>query len=153
FALRFALAIEKLHYRHTSDVFLQESIDPRDGRTDSAVGVAHLRAENQRGEQHERQWRKRRDCQFGIEMKEEGDEEDQQHEIIQHRHDTGGEEIVERVDVRGYASDQAAHGTAIVEAHRQALQVHENFAAQVVHNFLPHALHHAHLHVLKSETQ
>ena len=64
-----------------------------------------------------------------------------------------GEEIVQRVNVGRDASDQAADGASIVEAHRQRLQTRENFLAHVVHCFLADVLHHAHLHVLHGETE
>ena len=42
----FALAIEKLHYHDTADVLLQIGIDARDRDANTAIGVAHLVAED-----------------------------------------------------------------------------------------------------------
>ena len=71
--------------------------------------------------------------------------------VVDHGDDAGGEQIVQRVDVGGDARDQAADRAAVEEAHRQALQVLENFLAQVVHRLLADRLHDANLHVLQGE--
>ncbi len=44
-------------------------------------------------------------------------------------------------------------GVLIVVAHRQALQVVENFLAHVAHGFLTHLLHDSYLQILESETE
>ena len=67
--------------------------------------------------------------------------------------DAGGEQIVERVHVGGHARDQPPHRAAVVKAHGQALQALEDLLAQVVHRLLADFLHHAHLQVLKGESQ
>ena len=77
----------------------------------------------------------------------------QQEGVIDHGGDAGGEEIVEGVHVGGDARDQAADRAAVVETHRQALQVLEDFLAQVVHGFLADLLHDADLQILQGEAQ
>ena len=74
-------------------------------------------------------------------------EEDQQEGVVGHGRDAGGKQVVQRVHIRGHARDQAAHGAAVVEAHRQALQVLKDFLAQVVHGVLADVLHDADLEV------
>ena len=78
---------------------------------------------------------------------------EQQHEIVEHRDDAGGEEIVQRVHVGRRARDEPPDRGAVEEAHRQALQMLENFLAQVVHRLLADPLHDPHLDVLHSEAR
>ena len=58
----FALAIEYLHHAHAGNVFLQKSIDARDGGADAAVGVAHESAEEICDHEDEREHGKRVEC-------------------------------------------------------------------------------------------
>ena len=55
FLARALLAVEDLHDAHAADVFLQESVDARDGGANAAVGFAHEVAENIGHQQDERQ--------------------------------------------------------------------------------------------------
>ena len=70
---------------------------------------------------------------------------EEQHEIVEHGDDAGGEEIVQCIHVGGGARDETAHGRAVEKTHRQALEMLENFLAQVVHRFLADPLHDPHL--------
>ena len=89
----------------------------------------------------------------GCHARQENRQAKQLHEIVQHGDDTRGKKIVQCVHVRGRAGHQPADRTAVEEAHRQALQVFEDFLAQVVHRFLPDPLHDSHLRVLQAETR
>ncbi len=48
-----------------------------------------------------------------IDLKKHGGHDREKEEIVDHGDDAGGEEIVESIDVRGDASDQAADGVAV----------------------------------------
>ncbi len=139
---RFFFVAEELHDAHAADVFLQEGVDARDGRADAAIGVADFVAEDPGGHEDERHHREGGQRQAPVHVQHDEDEDDQQEGIVDHGGDAGGEEVVERVDVGGDAGDQAADGAAVIEAHRQTLQMVENFLAQVVHGFLADLLHH-----------
>ena len=149
----FSLAVEKLHDAHAADVFLQEGVDARDGRADAAIGVADLVAEEPGGHEDEGHDGEGGQRQPPVHPQHDDDEDHQQEGVVDHRGDARGEEVVERVHVGGHARDQAAHGAAVVEAHRQALQVLEDLLAQVVHGVLADLLHHADLQVLEGEAQ
>ena len=81
------------------------------------------------------------------------DEADQQEGVVDHGYQPGSEKIVQGVDIGSDPGDQASDRRAVVIAHRQALQVVENFLAHVAHRFLADVLHHPHLQVLETETQ
>ncbi len=65
--------------------------------------------------------------------------------------DSGGEHLVERVDIRSQPRHEPANRVAIVKVDRQLLQMREDLFAQVVHYVLPHCLHHDGLGVLNCE--
>ena len=78
----------------------------------------------------------------------------QQHDrVVGHGSDPGGEEIVQRVDVRGHAGHQAPDRTAVEETHGQALHALEDFFSQIVQRLLPDVLHDADLQILNREAQ
>ena len=63
---RFPFAVKELHDGHATDMFLQKRVDPRDGRADAAVRVAHFVSEEIRQENHEWQRRKSYQSQEGM---------------------------------------------------------------------------------------
>ena len=64
---------------------------------------------------------------------------------------TGGEELVEDVDVGRHPRHQAPDRVAVKEAQVQPLQVRKDFLAQVVHHALPDELHREGLRELQQE--
>ena len=91
--------------------------------------------------------------QLPIHAQHDENEENQKKSVVHHGRDAGGEKVVQGVHVGGHASDQAADGAAVVEAHRQALQVLEDLLPQVVHGVLADLLHDANLEIHKSKAQ
>jgi hypothetical protein len=153
FGARFLLAIEELHDAHPGDVFLQERVDSRDGGANVAVGVAHVMAEEEGDDQYAGEYGKGIESEAPIDFEKHGGHDGEEEEIVDHGDHAGGEEIIEGVDVSGYAGDEAADGVAVVVGHRQALQVRENSGAHVVHGLLADALHDANLDVLGEEVE
>ena len=151
--LRFSLAVEDLHDAHAADVFLQERIDARDGGADPPVGVAHAVAEDPGCDHDQRQHGKGGQRQPPV-LPHHHRADAQQHDgVVGHGRDTGGEQIVQRVDVRRHARYQAPHRAAVEETHRQALHALEDFFSQIVERLLPHVLHDPDLQILHGETQ
>ena len=78
----------------------------------------------------------------------------QQHDrVVGHGRDTGGKQIVQRVDVRRHARHQTPDRAAVEETHRQALHALEDFFAQIVERLLPDVLHDPDLQILNREAQ
>ena len=100
---------------------MEESVDPRDGDTDAAVGVAYIFAKNQRDDQDAGQDGKRVKSQAAVELEKQGGHNHEQEKIVNHGDDARGEEIVERVDVGGDSSHQTTDGVAVEITHGQAL--------------------------------
>src|SRR6266403_827191 len=148
-----ALAVEELHDAHTGNVFLEERVDAGDGRADAAIGIADEFAEDHGDDQDAGKDGESVESQAFVDREEQAGHDREEKEVIDHGNDAGGEEIVERIHVRGDARDQAADGIAVEIAHGQALHVGENFAAHVVHGLLADALHDADLDVLGKEVE
>ncbi len=143
--------MNNLHHAHAGNVFLEERVDARDGGADAAVGVAHELAEEICDHENEGQHGERIKRQPVVHGEKQRGHDGEEEEIVDHRHDAGGKEIVQGVDVGGYARHEAADRVAVEVAHRHALDVRENFAAHVVHGLLADALHDANLRVLRQE--
>src|SRR5437016_353424 len=148
-----AFAVEELHDAHAGNVFLEESVDAGDGGADAAVGVAHELAEDHGYDQDAGEDGESVQGEAAVNLEEEHGHDHEEEEVVDHGNDACGEKIVEGVDVRGYARDQAADGVAVEVAHRQTLHVAEYFAAHVVHGLLADALHDANLDVLGEEVE
>ena len=88
---RLALAIEQLHHRDAADVFLQEGIDPGDGRANAPVRLAERAAEDQRDQNNQRQNAKRDQRQPPIEHQHRADNEHQSKNVRDHAHQARGE--------------------------------------------------------------
>ena len=151
FVLGFCLAIEKLHHAHARDVFLEEGVDAGNGSADAAIGVADVFAENQRDQQDAGQDGESIHSQMGVDFEQQASHDREEKKVVDHGDDTGGKEVVERVDVGGDTGYQAADWVAIEIAHGQALHVAENLAPHVVHGLLAHPLHDANLHILREK--
>ncbi len=152
-ARAFFFAIEELHDAHAGNVFLQVGVDAGDGGANAAVGVAHVFAEEIGDDEDERQNGERVEGELVIDREEPTGEDGEEKEVVDHRHDAGGEEIVEGIDVGGDAGDQSADRIAVEVGHRQALDVAEDRRAHVVHRLLADALHDANLDVLGEEVE
>ena len=79
------------------------------------------------------------------------DHEAEREQVAQNRHQAGGEQLVEDIDVGGDARHQAAHGIAVVEGDVEILQVGHQLAAQVEHGLLADVLHDVHLGEFEQE--
>src|SRR5262249_11515174 len=141
------------HHGHAGNVFLEEGVDAGDGRAYAAIRVAHELTENHGDDEDARQDGQRVHGQAGVDFEEQAGHDREQEEVVDHSDHAGSEEIVQGVNVRGDARDQAADGIAVKITHRQELQVAEDFAAHVVHGLLPDALHDADLNVLGQEIE
>ena len=93
------------------------------------------------------------ECQPGVDGKQQDGHHRQQEKIVDHGHDAGREQVVQRVHVGGDARHQPAHGIPVEIAHRQALQAPEDLRAHVVHGLLADALHDADLDVLRQKIE
>jgi hypothetical protein len=89
--LRFPLAVEDLHDTHAADVFLEERVDPRDGRPDSAVGVPHAVAEDPCCDHDQRQDRESGQRQPPVFPHHHRADAQQHDRVIGHGRDSGGE--------------------------------------------------------------
>ena len=69
------------------------------------------------------------------------DHDAEHQEIAQNHEQARGKQLVQRVDVRGEARDQAADRVVIVESHIQALQMRHQLRAQIEHGLLSDPLH------------
>src|SRR6516225_913006 len=153
FVLGLCLAIEKLHHTHARDVFLQQSVDARNSSADVAIGVPDVFPENQRDNQDAGQDGQGIQSQMSIDFEQQASHDREQKEVVDHGDDPRGKEVVERIDIGGNPSYQAADRIAIEVAHRQALHVAENLAPHVVHGLLAHPLHDANLHILREKIE
>src|SRR6266567_330325 len=149
----FAFAVEELHDAHAGDVFLKESVDAGNGGADAAIGIANEFAKNHGDDEDAGKDSEGGERKAGVDFEEQAGHDDEEKEVVDHGDDAGSEKIVEGVDIRGDAGDQAADGIAVEIAHRQALHVAEDFAAHVVHGLLADALHDANLDVLGEEVE
>ena len=145
------LSVEQLQNHHAGDMFLQVGIDTRNGYANSAVGVAHLVAENLRGPEDERQHGEGDQRQLPIHAQHDHQDPDQDKNILENRDHAGGKHFVEGINIRCDAGDQAAHRVLVEEADVHVLQVTENLAAQVEHHLLASPLHEIGLQELQKE--
>src|SRR5215472_8421485 len=90
---------------------------------------------------------------MSIDFEQQASHDREQEEVVDHGDDSGGKEVVERIDIGGNASYQAADRVAIEIAHGQALHVAENLAPHVVHGLLAHPLHDANLDILREKIE
>jgi hypothetical protein len=136
-----ALAAEELQHRHAGDVLLEVGVDARDLHPHPRYiwRARDAEPEGDRGEQ--RQDAEADQGQPPVEPEEHRDDAAEQHDVAEDRHQPGGEQLVERVDVGGHAGDQAADRVAVEVGERQGLQVAEDLAPQVAHDVLPHQEH------------
>src|SRR3984893_4315304 len=88
-----------------------------------------------------------------VDRKQPAGEYGEQKEVVDHGDDARGEQVVEGVDIGGYARQEAAQGIAVEVRHGQPLDVAENRGAHVVHGLLADALHDANLDVLRQEIE
>ena len=136
-----ALAVEELYDGHAGDVLLGEGVDAGGGESLAAVGVADVAAEDfgdvedggddGEGEQRERP----------VHADHDGDDEDEQKDVLEDGQDAGGEHLVESIDVGGDAGDEFADGVAIEEGRMHGLDMAEDLAAEIEHDFLSGPLH------------
>ena len=133
--------VEKLEHAHAGDVFLQVSVDARDGDANSPVGFAHGAAKRA-GDHHDNgKYGEGEERQLVVHLQHDHHDGDQGEDIAENSHHAGGEQVVQHIHVRSDPRHQPAHGVAVKEAHLQALEVRKKLLAQVVHHALPHHLH------------
>ncbi len=132
-------------------MFLQERIDPGNGRADAPVRVPHAIAENPRGDQDHRQHRECRQRQPPVHPHHHRANAEQHDGVVGHGRDARGKQVVEGIHVGGHSRHQPTHGRTIEETHRKALQALEYFLPQVVECLLAHVLHDADLQILHGE--
>ena len=145
------LPAEQLDRRHPADVLLQEGVDPRDPGPDRAVRLADVAAEPLRHQHDQRQHREGHQRQPPVERQHDDHDADEREHVAEHRHDAGGEQVVQHVDVGRHARHQPADGVAVVELDVEPLQVPVDLHPQVEHDPLAGQLHRERLHVLARE--
>ncbi len=147
------LAAEELDHPHAADVLLQEGVDAGDLHPHLAEALAGPRLEPQGEQEEQRQDRQAPQGEVPVEQEKHGDDAEEQEEVAENRHQAGGEQLVERLDVGGRPGHQAADRLAVEEADRQLLEVAEHVAPQVRHHPLAHQPHHVALGEERAEDQ
>lgn len=147
------LAYEQLEHRHAGDVLLQEGVDRRDPCAHLAEAVASPALEPQGQEQKQRQDREGDHRQSPVEPEEHAHDAEEDRDVAADRHQPGGEELVERVDVTGDSRHQAAQRVAIEIRHGEPLEVPEEVAPEIEHDLLTHHLHDVALGVENNEAE
>ena len=66
-----------------------------------AIAVTRFISEHPSGDQNERQHGKRGESQAPIHVKQDDDKKHQQECVVDHRHDSGRKQIIQRIDVGG----------------------------------------------------
>ena len=127
---------EQLNDAHARDPLLQRRVDARQSCADVPVRHAHPLLEQMRREVHERDHGERRERETPIREDHHRRDREQGEEITQPRDHTGGEQLVQRLDVRGHACDEPADGRSVVESDREPLDVLEQLLSQVAHHAL-----------------
>src|ERR1039458_9879293 len=143
------LAVEELHYRHAGDVFLGEAVDARDGGTHAAVALAHVVAEDARDDENQGQNGESEQGQPPTDGKHDSGHDDEHEGVIDDGQHALGKHVVDGVDVRSEARDEAPDGMNVKEADVHALHVAKDVAAQIEHDFLPDPLHQVNLDKLE----
>src|ERR1035437_6255474 len=146
-----ALSVEELDYRHPRHILLRKGVDLCRGGTLATVALADLCAEDARDEEDGRNdgesEQRERPALPDHDANDEGEGED----VLKDSEDTGGEHLVEGVNIRCETLDEAADGVAIVEGGRHALEVAEDLAAHVEHDLLAGPLHEVGLQEFEQE--
>jgi hypothetical protein len=96
---------------------LQVGVDRGDALANQAVVAARLSPEEIDQQHHHRQHRQRHQRELEVDRQHDADDADQRDQVHDHRDRTGGEHLVDDVDVGGHARDQAADGV-VVEVRR-----------------------------------
>ncbi len=78
-----------------------------------------------------------------------GDNQNQNENVLEDGKDPRGKHLVQRVHIAGQPGDQAPHRIAVKKADVHPLDVAEDLAAHVEHDLLPGPLHQVGLHELQ----
>jgi hypothetical protein len=134
-------------------VLLQVRINSGDGYANAAVGAADAVAEHLGGYADQREHGEGDQRELPVHAQHDGDNSGEHEDIFENRNHAGSEHFVDRVDVGGDASDQAAYGILVVEADVHALQMAEDLGAQIKHGHLPGPLHKIGLQIFQEEAE
>ena len=108
---------------------LQEGIEAGQPDPDVAKAVAHLPAEDPGGEPDERDHRERHEREPPVDGEHHRHDRDQRERVAEDGHDPRGEQLVERLHVRGDPGHQPADRVSVEVADAEALQVREDLAS------------------------
>ena len=122
-------------------MFLQVGVDARDGHADPPVALGHRAPENRRRQNDQRHRQQHHQREPRAHAEHDGHNQRQHQHIAENGHQTGSEQVVEHVYVRGDARHQPAHRVAVVESQIQPLQMLHELLAQVEHGKLAGVLH------------
>ncbi len=147
------LAIEQLHDTHARDILLREGVDLRGRNPLPPVTVAHVAAKKMRRIEDAGKHAQCEQGQQPAHPHHDRDDKRQHKDVFEDREDARGEHVVERIDVRGQARNQAANWIAIEERHMHLLNMAKDLAAQIEHDLLAGPLHHVGLHELEHKDQ
>ena len=101
-----------------------------------AIGLAHAHAEHVRRDDHERDHGERREREPPVDDEHQHADRQQREQVAEPGDDAGGEQLVERFDVRRHARHEPPDRIAVEERDRQPLQVREDLHAQIAHHAL-----------------
>ena len=130
-ALLDRFARERLDDAHPRDVLRQRRGHEPEPLADVAVGAVRAAPEPRRDKRHRRQHGERRQREPPVEQEEDDGGAEEQERVLDEARDAVGDELVERLDVVRDPADDGAGAIALVEAHREPLEVAEELVPEV----------------------
>ena len=134
-------------------MFLKVGVDAGNRDTNAAIGIANFLAENlgcvsDQGENCEGYQRHPPGH-----VEHDRHDSDQDEHVLENRDHSGGEHVVESVDIGGHARNEAADGIFVVETDVHPLEMAEDLASQIEHDHLSRPLHEIGLQIIEQETE
>ncbi len=148
---RFPLGVENLHGLRARQSFLQKGVDAGQPRADAVVAAPRALAEPTRRKDEHRDGDERDECQLPVHPEHHPDDGRDHHQVAEHVNHARGEQLVERVHVRGEPRHHAPDRVAVVVGDLLALQLAVKLAPEVVHHALAHGFEQHGLQVREPE--
>ena len=119
------LLAKELNDFHSRDTLLIEGVDTRDAGANPTVRLPNSTLEHDRYREERRENGEGHQGQLPVQGEQDDHNADQHEDVAEHGDDTGGEQLVQGIDVRRHSSDQTAHRIPVEKRGVKLLQVPE----------------------------
>ena len=125
---------EQLHHPHSREMLLQEAVDACDPDSDVMERLPHAAAENCGDQQHDRDDPEGYQSETPVHHQHHRHDGDEGEHVAEHGHDSGGEQLVERLDVGGDPGHQPADRVPVEIGNAEALEVGKQLEPEIAHH-------------------